>query len=423
MSQATIHQSIIERSDQVCEWYRRVSSEVAVPVYSSYDVRDAGYKISTVDANIYPAGFNNICPADKETSIELMRSYVTGHYGAEIKRIVLVTEEHTQNPFYWDNVGTLRDLLEGAGFQAKLAFARPLDQPLEIKSATGRVFQVESAMPGSALLRDFDPQLILSNNDFSDAHEEWAQGIGLPINPPRELGWYQRKKGRYFRHYNALVDEFCEVAGIDPFLLRVETDEFVGFEIESADSRKQLADRVDAMLARLKTSYATHGVDREPFVFVKNNSGTYGLAVIRVTSGAEVLEWSYKSRKKMKAAKGGRDVEEVIIQEGIPSVVKSEQASAEPVIYMIGCELAGGFLRTHTEKSDSESLNSPGAVYRRMCVSDLTVNPRGCPNENVYGWIAKLGLLAIGREAREMGVQYKNYRMQGCGTRTSVGVG
>jgi glutamate--cysteine ligase len=131
--------------------------------------------------------------------------------------------------------------------------------------------------------------------------------------------------------------------------------------------------------------------------------------VIRVSSGKEVLEWNYKAKKKMKAAKGGRDVEEVIIQEGIPSIVQSDGASAEPVIYMIGCQLAGGFLRTHSEKSGTESLNSPGAVYKRLCVSDLNVSLAGSPLENVYGWSAKLGLLAIALEAKEMGVQFKGY--------------
>ncbi|MNY35545.1 Glutamate-cysteine ligase [compost metagenome] len=164
------------------------------------------------------------------------------------------------------------------------------------------------------------------------------------------------------------------------------------------------------MIARLREEYKKRGITQEPFVFVKNNAGTYGLAVIRVGSGAEVLDWSYKSRKKMKAAKGGRDVEEVIIQEGIPSVVQADGASAEPVIYMIGCELAGGFLRTHSEKSSTDSLNSPGAVYKRLCVSDLAINTPGCQNENVYGWTAKIGLLAIGHEAQELKAEFKGYK-------------
>lgn len=420
MIQAKLHQSILERMDSVCRWYQRESSQVAVPVYSSYDIRDAGDKISTVDANIYPAGFNNICPADKETSVDLMRDYVRGHYGTDTRRVLLVTEEHTQNPHYWDNIGTLRDLMEGAGLDVRVAFAQPLDEPLRTVSATGREFQVESAMSDSGLMRDFRPQLIISNNDFSDAHESWAKNMDIPVNPPREMGWYQRRKGRYFRHYNQLVDEFCREAGLDPFLMRVETEEFLEFEIESEESRRRLASQVESMLDRLRQSYRERGISREPFVFVKNNAGTYGLAVIRVTKADEILGWTYKSRKKMKAAKGGREVEEVVIQEGIPSVVKADSASAEPVIYMIGCELAGGFLRTHSEKSETESLNSPGAVYKRLCVSDLSVNPRGCPNENVYGWIAKLGLLAIGREAREMGVAYRDYKLTSCSGQTIV---
>ncbi|MBC7456816.1 MAG: glutamate--cysteine ligase, partial [Bdellovibrionaceae bacterium] len=85
-------------------------------------------------------------------------------------------------------------------------------------------------------------------------------------------------------------------------------------------------------------------------------------------------------------------------------------------IYMIGCELVGGFLRTHMEKSSTESLNSPGAVYKKLCVADLADDRSNCPKENVYGWTAKLGLLAIGLEAEEMKVKYKDYIKAGCGS-------
>jgi glutamate--cysteine ligase len=203
---------------------------------------------------------------------------------------------------------------------------------------------------------------------------------------------------------------------MDPFLLNVRTDYFQHFDIGDDSSRMELAERVDKMISALRADYSKRGIDQEPFVFVKNNSGTYGLAVIRVGSGAEIKDWNYKSRKKMKAAKGGRDVEEVIIQEGIPSRVQAEGFTAEPVIYMIGCELAGGFLRTHAEKSSTDSLNSPGAVYKRLCVSDLNVSLQGSPLENVYGWTARLGLLAIGMEAQQMGAQFFGYQKKACGS-------
>ena len=410
MAKLTLHKQTLASMDQICSWFAKETGSLSFPIYSSYDIRDAGYKVSNVDANIYPAGFNNICPADKETSVGLMTKYIAKHYGYSVEKILLITEEHTNNPYYWENVYTIRNLIESSGKIVKIAIPREMEKPIIVTSSSGREIEVHSALENSELMKTFKPDLIISNNDFSEAYEEWAATLSYPMNPPRELGWYQRKKSTYFKYYNQLVDEFAAVVKIDPFLLRVETELFEHFDITDDKSRDELATRVDAMLERLSVEYKKRGIEQKPFVFVKNNAGTYGLAVIRVGSGEEVKAWSYKSRKKMKAAKGGRDVEEVIIQEGIPSVVQDDGASAEPVIYMIGEELAGGFLRTHSEKGSTDSLNSPGAVYKRLCVSDLAIDTPGCPQENVYGWTAKLGLLAIAREAHEMKVTFKNYQ-------------
>ncbi|UYL10701.1 glutamate--cysteine ligase [Bdellovibrio sp. SKB1291214] len=410
MAKLTLHKQTLANMTEICAWFTAKANEFQHPIYSSYDIRDSGYKISNVDANIFPAGFNNICPTDKETSVGLMNKYIVNHYGEKIKKILLVTEEHTNNAFYWENVYTIKSLIEASSIEVRVAIPRELEQPLQITSSAGNEITLHSALMNSELMKEYKPDLIISNNDFSEAYEEWAKTVTeFPMNPPRELGWYQRKKSTYFKYYNKLVEEFSAIAKIDPFLMTVETELFEHFDIGDENSRAALAEKVDGMLARLKTEYQKRGINQEPFVFVKNNAGTYGLAVIRVGSGAEVKEWSYKSRKKMKAAKGGRDVEEVIIQEGIPSVVEADGASAEPVIYMIGSDLAGGFLRTHAEKSSTESLNSPGAVYKRLCVSDLAINTPGCPQENVYGWTAKLGLLAIAHEARELGAKFKGY--------------
>ncbi len=409
-----LHAKFLAKSDEICDWFNKQTAEARFPIYSSYDIRDSGYKTVNVDANIFPAGFNNICPSDKETSPPLFKKYIESHY-SDVKKILLVPEEHTGNAFYWENAITIKELMENAGYDVRVGFAKSLESSVQMTSATGKILNVESAMPESSFMKSYRPDLIVSNNDFSDPHEDWGKKITLPMNPPRELGWYQRKKSRYFYHYNNLVDEFFNIVGEDSFAFRVETEEFPHFDINSEESRKELASRVDAFLEKLKKSYEARGIKQAPFAFVKNNSGTYGLAVIKVESGKEILDWSYKSRKKMKAAKGGRDVEEVIIQEGVPSVIKADGASAEPVIYMIGCQLAGGFLRSHLEKTETESLNSPGAVYKKLCVSDLEVDPKSCPSENVYGWSAKLGLLAISKEADEMSVDFKAYKLNPCG--------
>lgn len=414
MIQKALHQNYCKASTKLIDWYCSKKKVLDYPIYSSYDIRDSGFKISNVDGNIYPAGFNNICHNDRDSSVEIMRKFIDDHYDERIKKIMLVTEEHTNNPYYWDNVLAIQYLLQQGGRSVMIAIPQKLEKPLVIQSAAGKQVTVHSAYSNSDFYQQFKPELVLSNNDFSNAHTEWATQNMLDLNPPRELGWYQRKKSRYFHHYNQLVTEFCQLIDLDPFLLNVQTELYDKFDMNDDASMNILADKIDLMISNLKTEYQKRNIQSEPFVFVKNNAGTYGLAVLRVGSGAEMKELNYKSRKKMKAAKGGREVSEVIIQEGIPSRVLSDGITAEPVIYMIGCELAGGFLRTHAEKNATESLNSPGAVFKRLCVSDLNVSLEGHPLENVYGWSARLGLLAIALEAREMNVEFKGFKRTAC---------
>ena len=188
---------------------------------------------------------------------------------------------------------------------------------------------------------------------------------------------------------------------------------FPHFVVDDEESRENLAHQAHGLMARIKKNYLARGIEREPFLFIKNNAGTYGLGVIQVKDPDEIKSWNNKARKKMKAAKGGREVTEVIIQEGVPTAVHATGGvTAEPVIYMIGCQLAGGFLRTHSEKGDDDSLNSPGAVFQRLCISDLAVKLEGCPMENSYGWVAKLAFLSVAREAKELGVEFKDYRSE-----------
>ncbi|PWU22394.1 MAG: glutamate--cysteine ligase [Bdellovibrio sp.] len=395
------------------EWYLDKTSRIPFPIYSSYDIRDAGFKVANVDANIFPAGFNNICSADKEYAVEVLASYINKHYGSGIQRIMLVTEEHTNNPYYWENVNAIRSMLEDSGRKVLIALPRDSKQTIKVQSVSGVEFEVGSAYNDAPAVKAFRPQLIISNNDFSESYDEWAVQVREPMNPPRELGWYQRKKSLYFEYYNKMVREFAELGGLDPFQLSVRTEKFEGFDLEKDETVKVLAFRVDKFIKELQDEYKSRGIDHRPNVFIKNNSGTYGLAVIQVGSGEDVLQWNYKSRKKMKAAKGGKEIEDVILQEGILSRVQADGAVAEPVIYMVGNQPIGGFLRSHPEKSNIDSLNSPGAVYKRICVSDLNVALEGSPLANVYAWSSRLGLLAIGLEAQAMNVEFKGFRTGG----------
>lgn len=412
-----LHAQIVKHLPKVREWFRSKRGTVDIPFYSSYDIRDSGYKVANVDANIYPAGFNNICATDRENAPPLVRYYLDRHYGEGVKKLMLVTEEHTNNAYYWDNVYTLSEILRGAGLEVCVAIPRLATERATITTASGRQVNVVSAVVrnGEIHCACFEPDLVVSNNDFSEFYEEWGPALTTKLNPPRELGWWQRKKSTYFKYYNQLSTEFAGLVDVDPWTLTVETELFEHFNVSDEASRHMLAERTQKLLDRVRENYAQRGIKQDPVAFVKNNAGTYGLAVMRVASGEDILKLNNRARTKMKAAKGGRDVEEVIIQEGIPSVVQSAGVTAEPTLYMFGCQLAGGFLRTHSEKGPTESLNSPGAVYKRLCVSDLKLSVEEHPLENVYGWSGRIGALAIGHEAREMGVVFNGYDRHGTG--------
>ena len=414
MSLEELHASILDRCAQVEDWFRSHSRGLEFPFYSSFDLRDAGFKLGPVDANIFPAGFNNICLVDRENSQDLARVFLDSHYGSKVRRLLLLTEEHTGNPYYWDNVLALRSILEGAGREVRLAVPESESgkPELQVLSASGVSLSVQRATRsgGGVELSGFSPDLIISNNDFSMEYEAWARGLETPINPPRELGWYQRRKDRFFRVYNELAAEFSDLLKLDPWLLQVETEVFSGFAVDDEQSGDLLAESAQKLWGRVKAKYQAHGVTREPFLFVKNNAGTYGLGVLQVKHPEEIRTWSYKARKKMKAAKGGREVTEVIIQEGIPTTTQADGGkTAEPVVYMIGCQLAGGFLRAHGERGEEENLNAPGAVFQRLCLADLKLKQAGCPMENAYGWVARLAFLSVAREARELGVDFPGY--------------
>jgi glutamate--cysteine ligase len=117
----------------------------------------------------------------------------------------------------------------------------------------------------------------------------------------------------------------------------------------------------------------------------------------------------------MSVGKNHQQIQSVVIQEGIPTATLVDRLAAEPVIYLAGCELIGGFLRTNTERGVEENLNSSGMVFRKLCMTDLreiletddpseldpSLAPVDSTLELVYGMIARISALATGYELLE----------------------
>ncbi len=398
-----LHDLFIEKSDKIDSWFKSNISNEEYPFYCSFDIRESDHKMAPVDANMFPAGFNNICQDDRDAMGELLDRCMN-FKDLNFKNIGIFCENHKNNLYYWDNVHALKVLFEEKGFSVFILIPELVPEQLGLESASGHL--VEFSKPvlknSKVFVGEQELDFILINNDLSSDYDSWIKEASTKMLPPIEMGWNKRNKQSFFDHYNQVVEEFSDCIGIDKNHLSLETQTFNEFDINEKESLLKLSELAESLNDDLKSSYSQSGFDEKPYLFVKNNRGTYGLGVLEVTEPSDILSWNYKSRKKMKASKGGGGVSSVIVQEGIPTTLKADDSPAEAVIYLLGCGLAGGFLRTNKRKDSFDSLNAPGAVFERMCFSDYEFEKEDRSLENVYGIIARLGALALSREIREM---------------------
>ena len=135
-----MHKQIVAKCSEVFSWFEEKATGLEFPFYSSFDIRDSGKKVVPVDANIFPAGFNNICQQDKDAATEIVQHYFDKNY-PNIKKLGLITEEHTKNAYYWENVYSIKELLENAGKQVTVALPRTMDK-INVTSSSGKELEV-----------------------------------------------------------------------------------------------------------------------------------------------------------------------------------------------------------------------------------------------------------------------------------------
>src|SRR6185369_1799700 len=133
----------------------------------------------------------------------------------------------------------------------------------------------------------------------------------------------------------------------------------------------------ELLLADIRLKYKEYGIKEDPFVIVKADAGTYGMAVMTVKTIDEVRNLNRDARKKMAATKEGKDVTGAIIQEGVYTYETwgPEMATAEPVIYMIDHYVVGGFYRVHGGRSNTENLNAPGSSFKMLAFEESCTHP------------------------------------------------
>ena len=420
---------ILSNQTKIEAWFRSKWKEHKPPFYGSVDIRNAGYKMASIDMNLFPGGFNNLNPNFIQLASHAALDAVE-RACPQAKSVLIVPENHTRNTFYLQNVYALSNILRNAGFEVRLGSINPeITEPVELETALGDTVTLEPLQRtrGRVHLADgFSPCLILLNNDLSAGVPDILKDISQTVLPPLHGGWTTRRKTAHFSAYNDVAAEFAALVGMDEWQINPYFEQISGLNFKEREGEDALADAVERMLAKIQAKYDEKGITDQPFVIVKADAGTYGMGVMSVKSADEVRGLNRKNRNKMAKIKEGLEVSEVIVQEGIYTYETLHGAVSEPVVYMMDRFVVGGFFRVHEGRGADENLNATGMSFvplnHAIPVAESDQNDEcgrrvfeqwqelgvpqtksadpdcGCNRLYVYGVMARLSLLAAAVE-------------------------
>ncbi|MBC5764076.1 glutamate--cysteine ligase [Ramlibacter albus] len=396
-----LEQRILESMPAIERWFRLEWMEHTPPFYCSVDLRNAGFKLAPVDTNLYPGGWNNLTQEMLPLAVQAAMAAIE-KICPEAKNLLVIPENQTRSTFYLANVLQLKRIFQMAGLNVRIGSIAPeIKKPTEFTLPTGESVVIEPVVRTKRRLglKDFDPCTILLNNDLAagapgileDLHEQY-------LLPPLHAGWSVRRKSRHFQSYEEVGKRFGKMLGIDPWLINPMFNRCGQVDFNEPQGLDCLQTNVDALLTKIRKKYKEYGINEKPFAIVKADNGSYGMGIMTVRDVKDLEEIGRRTKDK--------PVGEVIIQEGVLTAERINEAVAEPVVYMMDRYVVGGFYRIHAERGDDENLNAPGASYVPLAFAESTHLPQpghkpgaSAPNRfYMYGVIGRLAMLAASYE-------------------------
>jgi glutamate--cysteine ligase len=404
-----LEQRILDSMPAIERWFRLEWMEHTPPIYTSVDIRNAGFKLAPVDTNLFPGGWNNLTTAMLPLAVQAAQAAIE-KICPEARNLLIIPENHTRNTFYLTNVMQLQRIFSMAGLNVRIGSINPdIKESTDFALPNGETITLEPVVRSKRRLglKDFDPCTILLNNDLSagapgileELHEQF-------LLPPLHAGWSVRRKSTHFQSYEEVAKRFGKMLGIDPWLINPMFNQCGEVNFAEGTGLECLRSNVDALLTKIKRKYKEYGINEKPFVVVKADNGTYGMGIMTVRDVSDLDQLNRKTRNKMSVIKDGQEVSDVIIQEGVITHERMNDAVAEPVVYMMDRYVVGGFYRVHAERGVDENLNAPGASFVPLAFEESAHLPQpgvkpgaSVPNRfYMYGVIGRLAMLAASYE-------------------------
>lgn len=393
------------RRPDIENWLHQKRSEAAPFLYSSVDLRHSGHKLAPVDVNLFPAGFNNISAAGRARAVRFLRDRWDA-MNIPTERVLIIPENHTRNLGYLENLAVLSDIIALTGRDVRIGSLAAEDN-LTLETMSGRTI-TEHALKrdgGKIITRDgFTPDFLVLNNDCTSGMPALLEGVTQPLEPPPQMGWFRRRKSEHARVYEKLTQEFGEAFGIDPWFITAASYRCGIVDFKEQKGIECVALAVEKALHFTRQKYQQYGIKETPYAYIKADSGTYGMGIMTVQGGDELMELNKKIRNKMNIIKEGAHNTEVIVQEGIPTIDRVEGAPAEPMLYLVDGVPIGGAYRINEQRDAQANLNAAGMRFAGMCDqaecgddAKEKVKISDC-NFCVFGLVATIAALAASRE-------------------------
>ena len=403
-----LEQRVLESLPAIERWFRLEWMEHTPPFYTSVNVRNAGFKLAPVDTHLFPDSFHNLTPEMLPLAVQAAMAAIE-KICPEAKNLLLIPDRQTHNTFYLANVQRLMQVFHQAGLNVRLGtLDEGITEPTEVALADGSTLTFEPVLRtrGRIGLKNFDPCTILLNNELSAGVPKVLQHLHEQyLLPPLHAGGMARRASNHLRAYEEVAKRFAKLLGMDPWLINPMFTRAGEMNLREASSAASLASHADALLGKVRRKYKEYGIQERPFIVVKGDRSGLGLMTVRDPKDlVELLQ--RRALIAAGAAADGSGLSEVLLQEGVPTYERVNDAVAEPVVYMIDRYVVGGFYRVNAGRGVDENLSLPGAAYVPLAFAESNQLPRpgakpgaSAPNRfYMYGVIARLAMVAASYE-------------------------
>ena len=406
-----LEQRVLDSMPAIERWFRLEWMEHTPPFYSAVDIRNAGFKLAPVDTNLFPDGWHNLTPVMLPLAVQAAMAAIE-KICPEARNLLLIPKNNANSSFYLSNVAQLQRIFHMAGLNVRVGSIDPdIKKATTIELPNGDVITLEPVQRkkgggrGRLGLKDFDPCTILLNNDLSagapgileDIHEQY-------LLPPLHAGWSVRRKSTHFKSYEEVAKRFGKLIGVDPWLINPMFEKCDEVDLAHAEGVDCVRSNVETLLNKIRKKYKEYGIHEKPFVVVKpDNSSNNGMGIMTVRDARDIdvlLERARIADSDVGIAK------DLIIQEGVLTNERMNDAVAEPVVYMMDRYVVGGFYRIHAQRGIDENLNAPGSSFVPLAFAESSRLPQpgmkpgaNAPNRfYMYGVIGRLAMVAASYE-------------------------